>query len=441
MKWILGTLGLLVLGLLLKLSLLVYAMYVLLGILALSRFFSRAWINELAASRSCDGDVLEIGDTVAIEAEVRNQGHLSIPWLIVEDSLPRDALVQMPRHLKADGPRLALTRLAPGETTSLEYQVTFLMRGYYQIGPLLLETGDVFGLHRRFRVATEPHFAMVLPKVLPVQGYNLASRRPIGEIRVVHQLFEDPTRLASIRPYQPGDPLNRIHWRATARTGQIHCRVYENSRVAGATFLLDFHERSYQGGGAANSAELAIVTVASLANAVSLMGQQIGFASNGRDSADRIREEGWGAEFTSRRDAHRRASEAQANTRLRPVIVETRKGDAQLRQILETLARLEHTDGLEFSEMLSEVASEIPRDATVVAVLRRVTPAIAASLGELVRRGFLVTVIVVSIELEMTPDWAQPPDWAQMLLAQNIDFRVVNTEESVANLCAEAIVR
>ena len=157
MKWILGTLGLLVLGLLLKLSLLVYAMYVLLGILALSRFFSRAWINELVASRSCDRDVLEIGDTVAIEVEVRNQGRLSIPWLIVEDSLPRDALVQMPRHLKADGPRLALTRLAPGETTSLEYQVTFLMRGYYQIGPLLLETGDVFGLHRRFRVATEPH--------------------------------------------------------------------------------------------------------------------------------------------------------------------------------------------------------------------------------------------------------------------------------------------
>ena len=78
------------------------------------------------------------------------------------------------------------------------------MRGYYQLGPLLLETGDVFGLHRRFRVAGEPHFALVLPKVLPLQGYNLASRRPMGEIRVVHRLFEDPTRLAGVRPYQQG---------------------------------------------------------------------------------------------------------------------------------------------------------------------------------------------------------------------------------------------
>ena len=441
MKWILGTLGLLVLGLVLKLSLLVYAMYVLLGILGLSRFFSRAWIGQLAASRLCGQDVLEIGETATMEVEVKNLGRLSVPWLIVEDSLSRDALVQIPRRLKAEGPRLMLTRLAPGETASLKHQVTFLMRGYYQLGPLLLETGDVFGLHRRFRVATEPHFALVLPKVLPLQGYNLASRRPIGEIRVVHRLFEDPTRLADIRPYQPGDPLNRIHWRSTARTGQIHSRVYESSRVAGAIFLLDFHELSYQGNGAVASAELAIITVASLAHAVFLMGQQIGLASNGRDAADRIREEGWSAGFATRADARRRATEKQANTRLRPVVVETRKGEDRFRQILESLARLEHTDGLQFSEMLAEVAYEVPRDATVVAVLRRVTPATAASLGELARRGFLVTVIVVSVDIEPTPDWAQPPDWAQMLLAQNINFRVVNTEESVTNLCAEAIVR
>jgi uncharacterized protein (DUF58 family) len=441
MKWILGTIGLLVLGLVLQLGLLVYAMYVLLGILALSRFFSRSWIDQLAASRVCNQDMVEIGGTAVVEIEVRNPGRRSVPWLIIEDSLPREVLVQIPQRIKTEGPRLMLTRLAPGESATLKHQVTFLRRGYYQLGPLLLETGDVFGLHRRFRVATEPHFVLVPPKVLPLQGYNLASRRPIGEIRVMHRLFEDPTRLASIRPYQAGDPLNRIHWRATARTGEIHCRVYENSRVAGATFLLDFHDRSYSGSGASPSAELAIVTVASLAHAVFLLGQQIGFASNGRDAADRIREEGWGAGFTTRTDAHRRAAETPANTRLRPVIVKTRKGGDRFAQILETLARLEHTDGLEFSGMLAEVASEIPRDATVVAVLRRVTPATAAALGELARRGFLVTVIVVSIELEPTPDWAQPPDWAQMLLAHNIDFRIVNTEEAVMNLCAEAIVR
>src|ERR1019366_8024802 len=72
----------------------------------------------------------------------------------------------------------------------------------------------------------------------------------------------DPTRLAGVRPYQQGDPLNRIHWRATARTGELHSRIYETSRVAGATFLLDFHAQSFQGPGGYTSAELAL-TIAS----------------------------------------------------------------------------------------------------------------------------------------------------------------------------------
>jgi len=441
MKWILGTLALLLLGLVLQLSLLVYAMYVLLGVLLLSRFFTRTWTEKIVARRLCEGEVFEIGESMDVTVEIENTGRLAIPWLIIEDSLPYEAMARRPFHLQVEGGRLDLTRLAPGETASLNYQVTFLMRGYYQLGPVLLETGDVFGLHRRFRVATEPHFALVLPKVLPLQGYSLASRRPMGEIRVVHRLFEDPTRIAGVRLWQPGDPLRRIHWRATARTGEIHSRLYENSRVAGATFLLDFHTASYQGAGAATSAELAVVAVASLANAVYLMGQQIGLVSNGRDAADRIRAEGWRAEFTTRTDARHRASEPLANDRLRPVRVETRKGGDTLRQILEMLARLEHTDGLDFAAMLEAAVSQIPRDATVVPVLRQVTPAMAIALGGLVRRGFLVTAVVAAFEKEPVPDWAQPPEWAGLLLAQGIDFRVVNSEEAVMDLCAEAIVR
>ncbi len=441
MKWILGTLALLIVGLMLKLSLLVYAMYVLLGVLLLSRFFTRTWTEKLVVTRQSEGDIFQIGDRTEVVVEIENQGALAVPWLIIEDALPRDEFSQISQRIKVDGGRLRLTRLARGETESLDYSVTFLQRGYYQLGPLLLETGDVFGLHRRFRVAGEPHFALVLPKVLPLQGYNLASRRPMGEIRVVHRLFEDPTRLAGVRPYQQGDQLNRIHWRATARTGELHSRVFETSRVAGATFLLDFHTHSFQGAGGNVSAELAITTVASLANAVFLMAQQIGFISNGRDAADRIREEGWRAEYLSRADAQQRASDPLTNDRLKPVRIETRKGTEKMTQILETLARLEHTDGLDFSEMLATIISQIPRDATVVPVLRQVTPAIAIALGELVRRGFLVTVVVVAFEKDPIPDWAQPPEWAGLLLAQGIDFRLVNSEESVMNLCAQAIVR
>jgi uncharacterized protein (DUF58 family) len=442
MKWLIAIAVLLVLGLVFHLNLLVYAMYVLGGVLLVGRFLARTWMEGLVARRVAANDVCEIDDTVRITVELENRGRLSVPWILAEDSIPISGLHAVRPRLEVDGAWVALTRLAPGETEAVfEYDVKFLQRGYFQFGPLLVETGDVLGLHRRYRLLTEPHFVLVLPKVLPLQGYNLASRRPIGEIRVAHRLFEDPTRLAGVRLFQQGDPLNRVHWRATARTGQLHSRVYENSRVAGATLLLDFHEQSYGGAAGAGAAELAIMAVVALANAVSLQGQQIGLVTNGRDAADRVREEGWAGEFLNRTLAQKQAATVAENTRLRPVVVPTRKSADNFLRILETLARLEQTNGLDFSDLVREAAMQIPRDATVVAVLSRVTPEMALALGELVRRGFLVTAIVVVFGADMLPDWARPPEWAEILLAQNINFHMVNSEDAVTNLCAQSIVR
>ncbi|MGA2247617.1 MAG: DUF58 domain-containing protein [Verrucomicrobiota bacterium] len=442
MKWGLAIVVLLLVGLVFHLNLLVFAMYVLGGVLLLGRFLSRTWTENLAARRAGVNRVCEIGDSIQMNVELENQGRLSVPWVLLEDSIPdRRGHPARPR-VQVEGPWVTLTRLKPGEKeTVLDYDVKFFQRGYYQFGPLLVETGDVFGLHRRYRLLTEPQFVLVLPKVLPLQGYNLASRRPMGEIRVAHRLFEDPTRLAGVRLFQQGDPLNRVHWRATARTGMLHSRVYENSRVAGATLLLDFHQTSYPGVIGENSAELAIMTVAALANAVFLQGQQIGLITNGRDAADRIREEGWQGEFLNRTLAQKKAATASENTRLRPVIVPTRRSSDNFLRILETLARLEPTDGLEFSGLIREAAVQIPRDATAVAVFSQVTPEAALSLGELVRQGFLVTAIVVICGAEVLPDWAKPPEWAEILLAQGVNFHMVNSEESVTNLCAQSLVR
>jgi len=441
MKWAIAILLLLAVGFLFRLNLLVYAMYVLAGILLLNSYLSRIWMAGLEAQRFGSGQILEIGDAAELQVEVRNTTGVTIPWMLLEDALSRKALTEIPVRIRIEGARLKLARLPAGASELLQYRVRFLRRGYYQIGPALLETGDVFGLNRRFRVAADPHFFVVLPKVLPLQGYNLASRRPIGKIRIAHRLFEDPTRLASIRPYQQGDPLNRLHWRATARTGQLHSRVYENSRVAGATFLLDFHERNYAGSSGAASAELAVMAVAAIANAVHLMGEQIGMVSNGRDAADRVRAEGWQDEFTSRGDAQRQAAQILKNFRWRPVEARTGKGDDKFAEILQLLARLEHTDGLQFAELVKEASGNIRRDATVVPVLTQVTPEDAIALGELVRRGFAVTAVVVSAGEWATPDWARPPGWAELLWAQGVDFRTVNSEETIATLCTEAIVR
>lgn len=441
MKWLLGALVLLLLGALFQLGLLVYAMYVLLGVLLASRFLAREWIEKLSATRDCGDEIAGIGEKMSIRVTVRNGGWLPVPWLLLEDSLPIEALTKSPPRLGASGPRLMIAHLPARQEKILSYQLQFLRRGYYQIGPLLLESGDLFGLHRRYRVVTEPHFVLVPPKVVPLAGYDLASRRPRGEIRMSHRLFEDPTRIAGVRAFQTGDPMNRIHWRATARTGLLQSKTYEPSCIAGATLVLDFHERSFHGRGEVVRSELAVTTVASLANALHELDQQFGFLTNGRDAADRIREEGWRHEFRSRAMAQGRVGMRERSDRLRPVVIETRRGAGQFQQLLETLARLEMTDGLPFAELVAETANRMPRNATVVAVLGDVTDAAAVALSNLRRRGYAVTAVLVTFDEPQTPDWAERPDWASWLLAAGVDVRRVDSDSAVANLCAERMLR
>jgi uncharacterized protein (DUF58 family) len=450
MRWLLGAIFLLVIGIVFQLGLLVYSMYALLGVILLSRWLARHWIENVDARRESNRHTVEIGDRVAVIVDLGSSSGLPIPWLLVEDSLPRDALACRPPKLNVEGRRVALMQLGPHGRKSLRYQVTFAMRGYYQVGPLMLESGDLFGLHRRYKVVTEPHFVMVYPKVIPLFGYDLSSRRPIGEIRMAHRLFEDPTRLAGVREYQRGDSFNRIHWKATASTGKLHSRIYDPSTVAGATIILDFHKDMYPAQGEPHRSELAITTVASLANAVCQMGQQIGLVTNGRDAADRIREEGWKRDFRTRDAVKQNVGMDDSSDRLRPVIVETQRGYEQFQRIRESLARLELTDGLSFAELLMETTSRLPRDATVVAVLGDVTTEAAIALGNMRRSGFAVFAIVVlqggdnslgSADGTRFIDADGMVDKIGRLIAEGINVRHIDNEAAISDLCSEQLIR
>lgn len=441
MKWLACALLLLAAGIVFQLGLLVYAMYVMLIVLLASRFLARSWIENISVHRELSCDRAEIGDTLRVKVTVRNQGDLSIPWLLLEESLPIDALVRTPPRIRAKGARLNLMSVPAGNEKNLDYQIEFLTRGYYQIGPLLLESGDLFGLHRRYRVVAEPQFVLVPPKLVPLDGYTLASRQPVGEIRMSHRLFEDPTRICGIRAYERGDSLNRIHWPATARTGVLQSKVFEPSSVAGATVLLDFHQESHRGYGANARTELAVTVCASLASAVHQMGHRIGFVTNGRDAADRIREEGWNQEFRVRKIARAQTGMHDRSDRLRPIIVETQRGPEQLDRILDTLARVELTDGLIFEDLVSETTNHLPRNATVIAVLTEVPPEAAVALSGLRRRGYSVIAVSVVFDAPQTPDWARRPDWADWLISSGIEIRRVDNEAALSSLCSELLCR
>src|SRR5262249_46223299 len=120
------------------------------------------------------GLAVEIGERVAVHLTIRNRGLLPVPWVLMEDALPRQALDVRSRKRGVKGRRLQVGMVGGGGELQMKYQVECLGRGYHQIGPLVLEGGDLFGLHRRFRVEAEPAFVLVYPRVVPLAGYDLA---------------------------------------------------------------------------------------------------------------------------------------------------------------------------------------------------------------------------------------------------------------------------
>jgi uncharacterized protein (DUF58 family) len=432
MWWFLAVVLILLAALALDAGLLAFAMYVLLGVLIVSRLLARTWIGKLSAVRTCPTSVAEIGDKVDVTVTIRNGSSLPVPWVLLEDMLPRDAINLRSPRLKIKGRRVHLRMIRGRGTATLEYQLTCVTRGYFQIGPLLMESGDLFGLHRRYRIEAEPHYLLVYPKVVPLAGYDLASRRPIGDVRLTHRLFEDPTRIGGVRPYEAGDPLNRVHWRATARTGALHSKVYEPSSLAGATLVLDFHKTAYPSRGEPSRSELAVTAAASLAHAVFQMGQQVGLISNGRDAADRIRLEGWDREYRTRISARTEAAMVEQSERLQPIVVETRRGPEQFQKIHEALARVELTDGLTLAALVLETAGRMPRDATVVALLADVEIETALALGNLKRRGFAVTVVLIAMD-----ERAVERGYGRLVSEGIRDVRHLANEAGIPELCRQ----
>jgi uncharacterized protein (DUF58 family) len=254
---------------------------------------------------------------------------------------------------------------------------------------------------------------------------------------LTHRLYEDPTRIGGVRPYEAGDPMNRVHWRATARTGTLHSKVYEPTTLAGATILLDFNIDGYHTQGEPHRSELAVTAAASLANAVAVLGQQVGLASNARDAADRLKQKVKGAmAFGNRTAARQEVEMPEDNDRLKPLQVETRRGSEQFQRIRHLLARVELSDGLSFPQFVLEIMPRLPRDATVIAVLPTVTVEHAVTLSNLKRAGFAVSVVLIMLD---------PENFERAygrLMAEAIrDVRHLQSEQALSDLSQQSMHR
>jgi len=406
----------------------------LLIVFQLTRFYADRWSSCLSVERQVTNSELQIGESISVGLRLNNSTGYFIPWLFAEDLLSKRVTSQPNRSLDVTGFPAKLYFFRPGQISLMTYQIKAVRRGYFQLGPTVLETGDLLGLHRNYRIASEPQYVLVLPKLIPLQGMNVTSRRPMGELRVNDRSMEDPTQMVGIREYRAGDSLNRIHWRATARTGKLHTRIFQPTCIQGAMLVLDMHNDSNPDRNEPVRTDLAVTMAASLAHTLYLMNQPFGMISNGRDAADRVRQNQLEREFSDRNSVRSNVEMIVKSDRLRPVVVDASTGPEQFSEIHRTLARLERTDGLKFSDLMMETQSRLSRQLSVLVFLQQVDDEIALTLGLLRRRGYSVSAIVNQHD----QDGLQ--DSAAKLVSYHIPVFALPDEAAIPIVCRDMLL-
>jgi uncharacterized protein (DUF58 family) len=99
-----------------------------------------------------------------------------------------------------------------------------LSRGPVDATTWVVEASDPMGLFRYRRRNPDAEVALVLPRFT-----SLVARSEVRELEasVAAPRAGSGTEMFGVREYRPGDPLRRIHWRSSARHGELIVREYE----------------------------------------------------------------------------------------------------------------------------------------------------------------------------------------------------------------------
>lgn len=204
------------------------------GLTVLTRWLTTLWsrygLSSIAFDRRLGTERAVWGDEVELEVEVWNQKLLPLPLLSVDDHVT-DTLRVIGKPLgNSDRPGKGVLQNAWSllwfERVVRHLRIDARRRGVFSFGPVRLTVSDLFERGTNSEERPLPGQLLVRPRSVPVRDAP-AARAPLGVSPTAASLFTDPARFAGVRPYQPGDPLRRIHWRATARTGSVASRRYE----------------------------------------------------------------------------------------------------------------------------------------------------------------------------------------------------------------------
>ncbi|ABK52772.1 protein of unknown function DUF58 [Acidothermus cellulolyticus 11B] len=210
---------------------------------------------RLACSRRIEPPRVPVGEPARVVLRIENLSRLRSSVLLAEDRLP---------YALGGRPRFVLGRIEPHGVREMAYPVRADVRGRYTVGPLALRFVDVFGLVETVRTFRSTSTLVVTPRVYPLTPLAAGAGRAgstEGEARSLATSGEDDV---TPREYRHGDDLRRVHWRLTARHGELMVRREEQPWHRRAVLLLDRRATAHRGEGVASSLEWAVTAVASV---------------------------------------------------------------------------------------------------------------------------------------------------------------------------------
>jgi uncharacterized protein (DUF58 family) len=221
-----------------------------LSVLAASRTRYRIrWVREVSPSR------VPAGQTASVSIRLDNVSRLPTGLLLTEDTVPYSIGAR---------PRFILDRIEPGGTRQLSYPIQPDHRGKFSIGPLNVRVADAFGLAKVGSMAAPPVTLVVTPPVTALPRTALAgSWLGDGDARASTAAAAGEDDVVP-RAYRDGDELRRVHWRSTARYGELMVRREEQRWRNRAVLFLDTRQSGHGGRGPASSFEYAISAAASI---------------------------------------------------------------------------------------------------------------------------------------------------------------------------------
>lgn len=223
-----------------------------------------------------------VGDKVVARLTVSNTG--SLPALLVhcrsEQALSPTKKGRRPRYdglLLQGEAESVVPILLPGATAVWEERWQLTRRGIHELASAGAGALDPLGLYSRLGARTPTQQILVLPRALKIGrlGWNGSSsggtRPPVQAARVA-----DAADFHGIRVHHPGEGLRRVHWKSTARTGQLHVIEWEEEIASDLTLLLDVHAAVHAGPPGEDSLEALVTIAASIATFLLESGHRFG---------------------------------------------------------------------------------------------------------------------------------------------------------------------